>query len=161
MKNRDLLNLHNILKSIEGRKATVKFSYFVAKNKILLKKEFDILEAVKKPDPKFVEYDTKRAELAHKYSDKLENGQPRIENGNFIITENLDIFKEELDKLKEIYKDVIYEYGQQIKDFDELLDRDVDFEGIKLDIKDIPEEIEPNVLEVLMRAGLLIEKEND
>lgn len=158
MKNRDLLNLQNTLKSIEGRKATVKFSYFVAKNKILLKKEFDILESIRKPDQKFIEYDTKRAELAHKYADKLENGEPRIENGNFIITENLVLFKEDLMKLKAEYKDVISEYEKQIKDFDELLDKDVQFEGVKIDMKDIPKEIEPNVLEVLMSSGLLIEQ---
>lgn len=161
MKNRDLLNLNNTLRSIEGRKATVKFSYFVAKNKILLKKEFDILESIKKPDPKFIEYDTKRAELAHKYSDKLENGQPRVENGNFIITKELEVFREELGKLKESYTDVIKDYEKQVKDFDELLDKEVEFTGIKIDLKDVPEEIEASVIEVLINSDLLIDPEQD
>ncbi len=158
MKNRDLLNLYNALKTIEGRQFTVKFSYFVAKNNIALKSDLEILDTVKKPTPEFIEYDTKRAKLAYDYADKSVNGKPRIENNNFIIVERVDEFKIELDKIKEEYKNVIAEQEQKVKDFESILDNEVEFTGVKIDLKDIPETIEPSILEVLMQTKMLIEE---
>jgi len=158
MKNRDLLNLYNALKTIEGRQFTVKFSYFVAKNKIALKNDLEILDSVKKPTPEYIEYDTKRAKLAFEYSDKTDDGKPRIENNNFIITEKVDEFKTELDKLKEEYSKSIDEQEQKVKDFENLLDNEVQFTGIKIDMKDVPETIEPAILEILLETNMVIEE---
>ena len=91
MKNRELLDLYGALKSMESRKYNVKFSYFLAKNKVVIKDEYKILEEAGKPSEKFTEYDTKRAQLAHKYADRNENdGQPKVENNNFVIIKNAD-----------------------------------------------------------------------
>ena len=159
MKNRDLLNLYNVLKKIEGRQFTVKFSYFVAKNKIALQNELEILDQVKKPSPDYIEYDTKRAKLAFEYADKTEQGKPRIENSNFIITERVDEFKTELDKLKEEYAKMIAEQDKKVKEFESVLDEDVKFDGVKVEMKDIPETIEPSILETFLQTNMIIEKE--
>jgi len=158
MKKRELLNLYGALTTIEGRQFSVKFSYFVAKTKVLLKSEVTALEEARKPPEKFVEYDSKRAELAQSLADKDESGRPRIENNNFIITEKVDEFKEKLDKLKEEYKDCITEYEKKIKEFETLLEEDVEYDGPKIDFKDIPENIEASVLEVLISSNLIIEE---
>ncbi len=157
MKKRDLLSLHNALKLIEGRQFAVKFSYFMAKNKVLLNNEISALDEVRKPADEFVKFDTARAELAHKYADRDEKGQPKIENNNFIIIEKVDEFKQLLDDLKDSNKKVIEAHDLKMKDFAEILDQDADFTGPKIDLKDIPQNIEPVFLEVLITADLIID----
>jgi seryl-tRNA synthetase len=159
MKKRDLLKLNGVLSSIEGRQFSVKFSYFIAKNKVMIKNEFAILEDLRKPSPDYIAYDTKRAELAHKYADKDEEGKPKIENNNFVIVEHVDEFKKELDELKKKSDKAIKKHEKKMKDFEDLLDEDIDYQGPKIDFKDIPKVVEPSVLEVLIEAGLIIEEE--
>jgi len=157
MKKRDVLILQQRLASLEGRKFSVKFSYFVAKNKVLIKDEFAALDEARRPDPKFTEYDAQRAKLANEMADKDNMGQPRIENGNFVIIERVEEFKDKLESLKEQYADAIASQEQKAKDFEELLEEEVEYNGPKIDLKDIPEQIEPSVLEILIVAGLIID----
>ena len=123
-----------------------------------MKSDLEILDSVKKPTPEFIEYDTKRAKLAYDLADKTENGKPRVENNNFIIIEKVDEFATELDKLKEEYKVAIKDQEQKIKDFESVLDDDVKFDGVKVDLKDIPETIEPTILETLIQTNMVIEE---
>ena len=158
MKNRDLLNLHRALTSIEGRKSTVKFSYFVAKNKIMIKDDYSVLEVAGKPSEKFTEFDSKRASLAQELAEKDEKGQSKIENGNFVIIENIDKFKKDLDKLKSEYEDAIKEQEKRFKEFEVLLDEDIEYtSGPKIALEDIPEPIEPSILEILIVSDLIKE----
>ncbi len=159
MKNRDVLDLHEALTTIEGRRFSVKFGYFVAKNKVVLKNEYSALDEARKASPEFTEFDTKRATLAADNADKDEQGQPKIENNNFIIIEKFEEFKKALDDLKEEYADAIKEQEQKIKDFEVLLEEEVEYKGPKIDLKDIPEQIEPSVLESLIISDLIIDNE--
>jgi seryl-tRNA synthetase len=161
MKKRDLLSLYNALTMVEGRQFSVKFSYFIAKNKVLLKNEITALEEARKPDPKFVEFDTKRATMAHDMADKDEKGQAKVENNNFIIIEKVNEFKKALDELKEKNSKVIKDQEQSIKDFEDILDEDVEYKGPKIDFKDIPTGIEAVILEALIVADLIIEEQQE
>ena len=158
MKKRDLLSLHNALTMVEARQFSVKFSYFIAKNKVSLKNEYDALNEARKANPEFVTYDTKRAEMAHEMADRDEDGKAKIENNNFIIIEKVDEFKEELDKLKKKFAKVITDQDQKIKDFNDLLNEEVEYAGTKIDFKDIPTGIEAAVLETFIIADLIIEE---
>ena len=161
MKKRDLISLYNALTMIEGRPFSVKFSYFVAKNKVLLKSEFTALEEARKPDPKFVEFDTERAKMAHDMADKDEKGQAKVENNNFIIVERVDEFKKSLDDLKEKYSKVIEEQEQNVKDLEDILDEEFNYKGPRIDFKDIPAGIEATILEALIVANLIIEEQQE
>jgi len=158
MKKRDLLNLNNSLVMLEGIKATVKFSCFVAKNKINLRDEFAVLDATRKPSAAYIAYDTKRAELAHKMADRDEKGQAKIENNNFVIIERFDEFREELTILKEANTQVIEDQKKKAKEFEAFLDEEFEFEGSQIDLKDIPETVEPSVLESFIAANLIIDE---
>jgi len=161
MKKRDLIKLQGALISIEGRQFSVKFSYFVAKTKVMIKNEFAALDEVRKPSEKFMEYDTKRAQLAHDLADRLPDGQPKIENNNFIIVEKVDEFKTKLDELKEQYKAAIKKHEKNQKEFDDLLNEDIVLDTPKINLKDIPPAIEPSVLEVLISADLIEEDDEE
>lgn len=155
LKKRDLMRLNNAISAIEGRPFNRKFSYFLAQHKIQLKDEILMLEKVRETPEEFKEYDTKRANLAKEYSDKNPNGTPKIENQEFVITIQQDAFQEALADLREECKEIIENRKQQLKDFDDILTKETEYNGAKIDLEDIPDNIEPVVIEVLLSAGLV------
>jgi len=157
LKKRDLLRLNNAIAAIEGRSYSRKFGYFIAKTKLEIKDEVLIMQEFKAPSESFKAYDTKRSELARDHADRNSDGSPKIQNQEFLITVKMDQFQEALANLKEEYKEVIEEREQQIKEFEEILDEETKFDGTKIDLKDIPDDIEPVVIEVLLSAGLISE----
>lgn len=161
MKKKDLVTLHDALIRVEGRQSPIKFSYFVAKNKLLIKEEFEMLQNLRKAPEKFVEYDRKRATLAQEHADRLENGQPKIEDNNFIIIERFEEFREKLEALKEDYADAIADYEKRVQDFEDILEQEYTYNGAKIDYKDIPETIEPAILEAFMTADLIIDSDDE
>jgi len=160
IKKRDLLRLYNAISLLEGRPFSVKFSYFIAKNKVAMRDEISALDVAKKVTDGFKSFDNERAKLAQKFADKNEDGSAKIQHNSFVITTNADLFQEELSILREEHADIITDREKQIEEFENLLDEDVDFKGLKLDFKDIPESIEPSMLEPLILADLIIDKED-
>jgi len=155
---RDLLKLYNGIIAMEGRAYSVKFSYFIAKNKVALRDEISALEEARKPSDEYRSFDTKRAKLAQKYADKNEDGSAKIHENSFVITKNVDKFQSEIKKLREKNKKYITEFEKQMVDFEELLDTEATLENTsKIVFKDIPQSIEPSILEVLILADLIIE----
>jgi len=159
MKKRDLMRLHNGISVLEGRQFSVKFSYFIAKNKVNMRDEISALEEARKVSEKFKEFDTERAKLAHQYADKNEDGTAKIQDNSFVITANVDVFQEELALLKTKHSVEIEKRENQIKEYNAILDDTIDFKGTKIGFKDIPPTIEPSMLEVLILADLIIEED--
>jgi len=161
MKKRDLISLYNAFIKVEGKPFSVKFSYFVAKNKVLLKDEITALEEAGKPDPKFSEFDAERVKLASDVADRDENGRPKVQNNNFTITEKVDEFRKGLDALREKYSKTIIDQEKSVKEFEDILNEDFNYKGTKIDFKNIPDEIEPSFLEILIVADLIIEEQQE
>ena len=84
IKRKDLLRLHNVIISLEGEKYSVKFSYFLAKNKVIMRDEIEALEEVSKVSEEFQAFESRRIEIAEKHADKNEDGSINLD----IITEN-------------------------------------------------------------------------
>ena len=157
MKRRILLDLWKVLTKLEFLKHDVRFSYFIVKNKRAIKEEMQILNESQKPSNDFIEYDNIRVELAKKYSDKDEIGNPKVLNEQFVITENMYNFDMEMRKLKERFKDTITAREQQLKDYNDLLEEDIDFKLTKVKLECLPKQIEPLFLEVFIEAGVIDE----
>ena len=155
-KKGDLLNLWYILEGMKHQKQNVKFSYFVAKNKISIKGEFEALNEAQEAPETFKLYDTKRADLAAELADRIpETEEPMTKNGQYVIELNKKKFDKQLDKLKEDYGEVIKQREEQVESFKELLDEETEFKGHKIKFGDIPDTIEPSVMEVLLLTGLV------
>jgi len=97
--------------------------------------------------------------MAQEYADKNEDGTAKIHENSFVITARAEEFQTDLAELRENNKDIIEEYESKMKEFEELLNGEVDFDGAKIDFKDIPSTIEPALLEVLILADLIIEED--
>jgi len=159
IKKRDLLKLHNAITLLENKQYSVKFSYFIAKNKVTMRNEITALEQTNKADEEFQEYENKRIRLARQHADKDDDGSPKVQDSNFVLTTNMELFQKEFGELKEKYKDVIIKREKQLTEFEQFLEGDVEFEGMKINFKDIPQQnIEPVMMECLILADLIIEE---
>jgi len=159
-KKGDLLNLWYILEGLKHQKQNVKFSYFVAKNKLAIKGEFDALNEAQDASEAFKLYDTKRAELAAGMADKIPGtDQPMTANGQYVIKEKKDDFEKSLDELKEQYKTVIEDRQKQLDAFKELLDEETEFKGHAIKLENLPGDIEPTIIEGLLAVDLILEEE--
>ena len=157
MKRRTLLKLWQVVQRLEGLKHDVRFSYFLAKNKVALKAELDILDEAQKPSDTFVAYEQKRVELAQQFSDKDDNGQPKTHNGQYVIYDNKADFEKEIKKLKTKFKTAIAAREKQIKEYEALLDEPVETQLTKIRFSQLPPQIESAFLEVFIEANIIEE----
>lgn len=159
IKKKDLLKLHNVITSLEGEKYSVKFSYFLAKNKVTMRDEIEALEEVSKVSEEFQAFENKRIGLAQKHADKNEDGSAQIQNDNFVLNENATLFQKEFGELIEQNRGVISNRENQLKELNDILEQDTEFEGSKISVGDIPQNIEPFKIECFILADLIIDEE--
>lgn len=139
MKNKELIDLFQALQNLKGLTG-VKFTYAVAKNLNLLLPEVKAIETASASTEAYQEYDTKRAELAKKHAKKDANDKPISENNQFII-DDMPVFDKELKALKEEHKEAIEKRKEQIKELDELLEKESSVTLHKIKLEDVPEAI--------------------
>jgi hypothetical protein len=158
VKKKDLLKFSEISKIFEGTKYSTKFSYFLIKNKLVCKDEIDALEEVRNPDQKFLDFEVERVKAAQEYSEKNPDGTPVINNNSFVIkADNQSKFNDQMNVLKNTYKDAIKDREKQGKEFEKLLEEETEFCGSKINLSELPSQIEPVFIEILMALDLIIE----
>lgn len=155
MKRRTALKLWQVFGKLEGLKHDVRFSYFLAKNKVALKAELDLMEEAQKPNELFLEYESRRIETAQKFSDKDANGNPKIHNNQYIIYDKKDEFEKEIKALKTKFKKAISDREKQLADYEKLLDEPVELPLTKINFNQLPHQIEASVLEVFIEANII------
>jgi len=158
IKKRELLKFAEVIKSFEGLKYSTKFSYFLTKNKLACKDELEALDEARKPDQKFLDFELERVKTAQEHSEKGADGSPVIRNGAFIILpDNQEKFDKEMAKLRKVNKVVIEAREKQAEEFDKLIGEETEFNGTKIKLSELPTQIEPALLEVLVTLDLIIE----
>ena len=157
MKNQELFELNNTLKSIKGVTG-VKFNYAIARNKRIVKEELECLQEGIKPSESYTELEKKRVELCEQYATKDEKGKPIIEDNKYDIVE-IDKFNEELKSLRDDYKETLIERTAQVNNYSKLLNENVreDLELYLIAIEDLPDSLTTEMIENLYS---LIRKEN-
>jgi len=159
MKKIDVLRLNEVFNRFGDMKYGVKFSYFLAKNRIAIKSEVEALEEARKPEQDFLNFEVERVKLAQEYSDKDSSGKPIIQNGAFVIVEKLDQFEKQMEKLKKKYKNAIEQREAQMKEFEKILNEEYVINNpFKIAFSELPQSIEPSVIEVLISADLIKEE---
>jgi hypothetical protein len=151
------LNLWHALDAVKSRKGNIKFSYFVAKNRITVKGEIDAINEAQEAAEAFKAYDTDRGKLAEKYADKDENKKPVIKDNQYVITEKRDDFEKELEKLKKKYSKVIKERQEQLNKLRDFLNEEVDFNGYQIRLEDLPGDLEASIIEIFLATNLMQE----
>lgn len=161
MVKKTALKLWQVFGQLEGLKHDVRFSYFLAKNKVALKSEIELLEEAQKPSELFLQYEAKRIEAAQKYSDKDQNGNPKIHNDQYVIYDERDKFEEEIKKLKTKFKKAIAEREAQLKEYAKFLEEPLELQLTKIRFDQLPNQIEAVVIETFLEADIIEEGEKE
>ncbi len=154
----NILNLWQVIETLQGQKKNVIFSYFIAKNKIAIKGEVDALNEARKASDPFVEFERERVQIAQSMADKIPGtDKPMIEGNQYVIKENAGKFAEEMETLRNKFKDAIAEREIQMEAFNKILEDDVELDSYKIKFTDLPENIEPSIIEVLLNCDIIEE----
>lgn len=156
MNKNQLIKIVSTIDDILKFSKKVKLNYYLNKNKIKINNELLKINDLDKPSKKLVEFETKRTDLCKKYSFKDESGNVIIENETYKI-KDISIFNKELKELKEEYKETILEREQQIKDFEDLLNEEIEFEFEKFSIDFIPDDLITGEQQTIIEPLLKIE----
>lgn len=138
MKYIEILNLADALSKINL--PGVKFAYGISKNLNLLKPEVNALNEARKPSPEFGLYDKERVELAQKHAEKDEKGKTVTLNGQYQIVDQ-EAFDKEFKELQEKHKETLEKREVQMKEFNDLLDKEVEITLHKIKLEDVPQNI--------------------
>lgn len=150
VKNRQVVALWNVIsKYSEMETKLIRFKYALAKNKRALTDQVEILKEAQTPGEKFRTYDTERLGLCQAYAQKDDEGNPKIE-GNQFVMDNLVEFNEKLAKLQEKHEEAIEENSQQIKDFEKLLDEEVELPLFQIKFEDLPQDMDARDMEIML-----------
>lgn len=146
-KNGELIVAYYSLDKLDGLKG-VKFLYALNKNLSKLEKEVKTLEKSVDMTDKYKEFETKKAQLNERMSQKEKNGSPKIMRhgdgrSTYVIDQGKKIeHKEEMDKLLEEYKEEIENRDKEIKEYSEFLESEnKDFSPYLIDPDIIPDDI--------------------
>lgn len=147
LKNAELQSLYHALKNNLTTVKGPKLIYAVTKNFGILQSNNRRLEQAIQDYPEFVEFQKEQLELIKQYAatkedgslktQDLPNGQTGFEIPKTVVKE----FNEKNDELREKYKKAIEEREQQAKEYEELLEQEVelDFHPITEDCFSHPE----------------------
>jgi len=153
MKKTEVVNLFNLFDLIKAKESNIKFSYAVVKNKKIIQTEIESIEEIQKEKEKILEgYLTERDELIKKFGKTNEKGLPEIKAEDKQAMAN---FTSEDIILREKYKNELEEYTLKQKEFDEILEEEVEFNFHKMKIDIMPDFITPQMLEFLMEIGIV------
>ena len=161
MKKKTVMDLWNVIMRLEELKSDIKFSYFIARNKMLLQKHVEELSKVQQPTQDFMEFEDKRVILLQQHADKDKNGRAQhcSQSNQYVVTVNRDRFNEEFAQLKDSYKDTLTSRDKQMTEYFKILDEDISIKLMKIKFSKLPREIQPIFLNIFMEADL-IEEDN-
>lgn len=139
MKNKQILSLNQALKAVSNLSG-IRFCYGVARNTIIVDREIEVFQTTIKASNDFIEYDTKRIELAKECAKKDDKGEPMIKDNSYIL-ENQKEFDRKIELLKKDYKEAVEEREKQINAFNDFLEEESNVNLYMINFSDVPENI--------------------
>ena len=157
MKRIEMIQFVNSLYALKG-KYDQKFTYFIFRNKALLKDEYDsmrVAEQSAQPTERYEDFQKKRYELYMLHGLKGPDGGPlqNKETGEYLFgsQESINLFNDEMQKLAGEYSDDIVMYDTAISQIHELKQEETDVEVFQVPYEVFPiKELEPSMTEMLL-----------
>ncbi len=149
IKGSDIFRLFNSLQSMEHEKMNFKLSYTIAKTMRAIRPEIEDIQKAVEPDKAFLDYEKVRIELCKEHAKKDGTGKPVIV-GNSYIFDDQKAFDLAVGKLRENHLRAITDHEAKIKDYQSRLSDQIEINLHRIDVKDLPGEMSPNVMEGLL-----------
>lgn len=145
-----ILEMWALFEKLSGEKNNVKFYYTILKNKKVIEPEVEILKSANEAPEKHQEFEQKRLVLCGDFCEKDDDGKPEIEGNNFVILpEKRSDFEGKLEALKEEYKEMFDKIEASQKEFDELLNEEIEVEFSLIPMSTVPKELVGQDVETL------------
>lgn len=138
------------------------FSYVVMVNQKQLKDKAKAIIDISKPKKEYLEYNEKRTDILNTYGERDDLGKIITLNDSIKIRKN-DI-DECLLKLKELdvnYKEAIDERNNNLEEYYELLETEIDVDIETVPFKYVPDNISISELKTLNKMIIMPDKEED
>jgi hypothetical protein len=142
MTKNNVLEVYDLLTKIGDEKSTIKFSYFVAKNKNILKLENDNIRETIKPTKEYQEYQKELDTLKIKYCKKDENGNPIVKD-NMISFDEKDVqeFNKEVTETNTKFNEIIVKEIARTKELNDFLKETSEVIPYQISIENIPDNV--------------------
>lgn len=159
IKGTEVIDLLRRLQEINLR--GVKLTYNISRNKELLSSAYKHFEEAEKPDPKYLEFTKKADDIKFKHAKKDEDGKPITtkiprKDQQPIVQVHIDgvddpksPFNIEIEALKKEYKDAIKQREDEGKEYEELLNKNFEFEFHPLNIDWFPDDVDQFAMDTL------------
>ena len=141
MKRKDLFSVYSVIEAMLKESKVVKLNFYLLENKKKIKDAIDNIVGSINVTDKYKEYDNLRVELCKKYCSKDSNGVPIIKDDNYVGLDDNEEFSEKLKELIKNNKSTVDEYIKSMKEYNALLDEDVDLGLKKINIELIPNDL--------------------
>lgn len=149
LKKKKIIEIWNTLENLKGSEYNRKFSYGIVRNKKILRDEIESLQEAQVPSDEYISYEKQRITLCEKYADKDENGNAIQFKKQYIFSVIQPEFKEAMEKLVQENEKVLNDFRKKEKEFEDILEEEVDLSIYQMDLDVFPEEIDPGILESL------------
>lgn len=143
LKRRDVLNLYVVIESFNNHDNYNKwFTYSLVVTEEKIRPDVRGIIEVSKPSDVYVEYEKIRQSIINEYAERDEsNEMVTFDNMIKIGEKNIDICKEKLKELNEKHKSIIKKRDEDLKDYNELLEGEIEVTIEQVNFKYFPEHI--------------------
>jgi hypothetical protein len=149
-----VLELYGVLNAIGQKDMVSKGAYAVSKNKRIAETEVKIVEEIRnsfKIPEGIHKFNDERLELCKSFANKDESGEPKVIDSRFDISEEKkDEFETAISNLRENYKEDFDKQEQTNKEFQELLEEEIEIDFHMTKLEHLPEKVTGHQMEVLM-----------
>jgi hypothetical protein len=136
---RQILEIGKCFEDIKHLKASAGFIYGCAKNKQVIKAEFDALVEVLKPLEGQQEYEQKRIKLAGEFARKDADGKPLLINGDRYDILDMQGFNEKYEILKSEHKELVEKIEAKEKELESILSQKVELDFWEIKYEYLPD----------------------
>ena len=153
MKRGKLVELNALLTNMKSQDKRFKFA--IVRNLEYLEPEMKAIRETQKPSPRYEEYVQKRQQIGEEFVDRDEKGNPilaLVEGVEiFQITEKKDEANSKVVELIKEYNDAIEEKKQDINQFNELMEEEIEVDVCKVSFEFLPEDADYNALKPIIK----------
>lgn len=151
---KQVIDIYGTLNTVGQKDMPVKGAYAVSKNKKIAENEVKVIEEAQNSmqEPEGIkEFTDKRIEICKEFANKDENGEAIVKQNRFDIPlEKQPKFEEAVALLKEDYKEAFDKQDELTKEFQELLDEEIEMDFHMMKLEWLPEKISGRHMEALM-----------
>ena len=155
LKRGKLVELNAIFNELKSKQTDKRFKFAIVRNLEYFEPEMKAIRETQKHSPKYEEYVQKRQQLGEEYADRDEQGQPKlmmVEGQEvFQITEKKEEVNSKIVELIKEYNDVIEEKKEEMQQFGELMEEEIEVDVCKISFEYLPEDADYNALKSIIK----------